>query len=129
MPMRLKREKLSVREKTGERVADNDTYADVYAPVYADAHTPMRNADEYLPVCLKEKDVQPDVPIPDKRVEMFLDEIVEKNICTTAGYYSTYKKHMTPLSGRVEIDKANMRSMMMMQRVRERLNFLRDAEW
>lgn len=129
MPMKIEREKLSIREKTGERIADEYTYADAYAPVYADAHAPARKADGYLPACVREKDISPDIPIPDRRVEMFLDEIVERNICTTAGYYEVYKRHMTPISGRAEIDKANMRSMLMMQRVRERLNFLRDAEW
>lgn len=129
MPTKIKREKLSVREKTGERVADKDTHTDVYAPTYADEHTPMRNADEYLPACIHDKDVSPEMPIPDRRVEMFLDEIVERNISTTRGYYDVYKKHMTPITGRAEIDKSNMRAMMMTSRVRERLKFLRDAEW
>lgn len=129
MPIKVKREKLSVREKTGERVADKDTYADRYAPAYADENAPAIKADEYLPVCIKEKDVAPEIPIPDRRVEMFLDEIVERNITTTTGYYDAFKKHMTPITGRAEIDKSNMRTMMMSSRVRERLKFLRDAEW
>jgi hypothetical protein len=128
MPINVKREKLSVREKTGERVADKDTYADRYAPAYADEHTPAIN-DEYLPTCIKEKDVAPEIPIPDKRVEMFLNEIVERNISNTAGYYDAFKKHITPITGCAEIDKSNMRTMMMSSRVRERLKFLRDAEW
>lgn len=129
MPIKVKREKLSVREKTGERVADKDTYADRYAPAYADENAPAIKADEYLPACIREKDAQPEMPIPDKRVEMFLNEIVERNISTTAGYYDAFKKHMTPITGRAEIDKSNMRAMMMTSRVRERLKFLRDAEW
>ena len=115
--------KICKREKTGERTDGN---IDDYAPTYIDTH----NDDVVcVPACIYNKDLTPDNPIPDKRVEMFLDEIVENDVHTTSEYYNLFKKHITPITGRKEIDKANMRKLMMAPAVRARLKFLRDAEW
>lgn len=121
--------RLSMREKTGERT---DGYADKYAPTYTDEHTyadMMAHADVCVPACVYDKDHVPTNPIPDKRIEMFLDDIVESNARCTDDYYQLFKKHLTPITGRREIDKANMRKLMMSPVVRARLKFLRDAEW
>ena len=117
--------KLSMREKTGERT---DGYADKYAPTYTDEfiHT---DKSVCVPTCVYDKDHVPTNPIPDKRIEMFLDDIVESNARCTDDYYQLFKKHLTPITGRKEIDKANMRKLMMSPVVRARLKFLRDAEW
>jgi hypothetical protein len=117
--------KLSMREKTGERT---DGYDDRYAPVYTDesSHT---DESVCVPACVYDKDLLPENPIPDKRIEMFLDAIVECNAHRTDDYYQLFKKHLTPITGRKEIDKANMRKLMMAPAVRARLKFLRDAEW
>lgn len=114
---------VSMREKTGERT---DGYNDEYAPVYID-----KDNDEPIcvPACVYNKDLSPENPIPDKRIEMFLDAIVECNAHRTDDYYQLFKKHLTPITGRREIDKANMRKLMMAPAVRARLKFLRDAEW
>lgn len=121
--------RLSMREKTGERT---DGYADKYAPTYTDEpiHADMMaHADVCVPACVYDKDHVPTNPIPDKRVEMFLDDIVESNARCTDDYYQLFKKHLTPITGRRDIDKANMRKLMMSPVVRARLKFLRDAEW
>ena len=117
--------KLSMREKTGERT---DGYNDKYAPTYPDE--PVCNDEPVcVPACVYDKDHSPMNPIPDKRIEMFLDDIVESNARRTDDYYKLFKKHLTPITGRREIDKANMRTLMMSPVVRARLKFLRDAEW
>ena len=117
--------KLSMREKTGERT---DGYTDRYAPAYIDE---SEHTDRYacVPMCVYDKDLLPENPIPDKRIEMFLDAIVECNAHRTDDYYNLFKKYLTPITGRKEIDKSNMRKLMMAPAVRARLKFLRDAEW
>ena len=93
--------------------------------MYVDA-----DADSYLqlPTCV-DADASPELPIQDKRIENFLDAIVENNCTSTDAYFSMYKKWMTPLSGKASDDKAMMRRLMMKPLVRARLKFLRDAEW
>lgn len=119
--------KLCMREKTGERTDGN---IDKYAPTYIDAHINDDNDESVcVPMCVYNKDLMPDNPIPDKRIEMFLDAIVENDAHSTSDYYELFKKHLTPITGRKEIDKANMRKLMMAPAVRARLKFLRDAEW
>ncbi len=115
--------KLSMREKTGERT---DGYTDKYAPTYTDDYN---DESVCVPACVYDKDHTPMNPIPDKRIEMFLDDIVESDARCTDDYYQLFKKHLTPITGRKEIDKANMRKLMMSPVVRARLKFLRDAEW
>ena len=115
--------KLSMREKTGERT---DGCTDKYAPKYIDDYN---DESVCVPACVYDKDHSPMNPIPDKRIEMFLDDIVESNARCTDDYYQLFKKHLTPITGRREIDKANMRKLMMAPAVKARLKFLRDAEW
>jgi hypothetical protein len=115
--------KLSMREKTGERT---DGYNDKYAPTYIDEHN---DESVCVPMCVYDKNLLPENPIPDKRIEMFLNDIVESNARCTDDYYQLFKKHLTPITGRKEIDKANMRKLMMAPVIRARLKFLRDAEW
>ena len=118
---------VSMREKTGERT---DGYADDYAPMYTDNGIDEDNHESVcVPMCVYNKDLSPENPIPDKRVEMFLDAIVECNAHRTDDYYQLFNKHLTPITGRKEIDKSNMRKLMMAPAVRARLKFLRDAEW
>ena len=118
---------LCMREKTGERT---DGYTDRYAPAYTDDYNNDDNDESVcVPMCAYNKDLMPDNPIPDKRIEMFLDAIVENDAHSTADYYELFKKHLTPITGRKEIDKSNMRKLMMAPAVRARLKFLRDAEW
>ena len=125
--------KLSMREKTGERTdkgidKDTDNGVDKYAPEYTDKDI-STGEPVCVPMCVYDKDLLPENPIPDKRIEMFLDEIVECNAHHTEDYYRLFKKHLTPITGRKEIDKSNMRKLMMSPAVKARLKFLRDAEW
>jgi hypothetical protein len=115
--------KLSMREKRGERT---DGYNDKYAPTYIDEYN---DESVCVPMCVYDKNLLPENPIPDKRIEMFLDAIVESDAHSTSDYYDLFKKHLTPITGRKEIDKSNMRKLMMSPAVKARLKFLRDAEW
>lgn len=117
--------RLCMREKTGERT---DGYTDKFAPTYTD-ESAHNDEPVCVPMCVYDKDLLPENPIPDKRIEMFLDAIVECNAHRTEDYYQLFKKHLTPITGRREIDKSNMRKLMMSPAVKARLKFLRDAEW
>lgn len=100
------------RENTGEKVIETNA-----------------DAIEHLPACLDDKDADPTLPIDDKRVETFLEWIVDSDAHTTEEYYMAYREYMTPITGVRHIDINNMRRMMMKQRVRARLKFLRASEW
>lgn len=124
MNIPIKPEKIAIREKTGGRVDKADKPS--FAPTYTD-----ENNDEtkFLPTCIFDKETKPDIPIPDNRIENFLDEVVDKNIRSTAGYFDAFRRHVTPITGDRRTDKANLRRMLLQPRVKARLQFLREAEW
>lgn len=124
MTIPLKPEKLSVREKSGNRADKADELNLV--PKFSANDEASR---ELLPACIYEADNPPDTPIPDIRVESFLEEVVDRNIKGTDGYYNVYKRHMTPLTGDTRTDKANLRRMMAQPLIRARLRYLRESEW
>lgn len=111
MAFKLKNQ-IERRENTGEKVIDTNA-----------------DALDCLPSCLDDKDADPAIPIADKRVEDFLNWIIDADAHTTEEYYTAYREYMTPITGIRHIDINNMRRMMMKQRIRERIKFLRAAEW
>lgn len=111
MAFKLKNQ-IERRENTGEKVIDTNA-----------------DALDCLPACLDDKDADPAIPIADKRVEDFLNWIIDADAHTTEECYTAYREYMTPITGIRHIDINNMRRMMMKQRIRERIKFLRAAEW
>lgn len=72
---------------------------------------------------------KPDEPINDARIEDFLAMVVEDAVNSTDEFYYRYRQCKFPGDAPERILKSRMRCLLMKPRVRERLKFLRDAEW